>query len=286
MSSIYSKRLTWLMTRILFYAVLYLIIPFTVHAQKLPSVQKSSLRASLDVKIDGNPNEWGSQLQAYNHATNIFYTMANDDNNLYLVIRINDPDALIKITNKGIILQISRTGKKSDREVTSITYPVFEIGHKPYIQFAGITAMPRYQREAMERNLDSVSKVANKKLRDNEKFIRTAGMPDIDTLLSIYNREGIRATEAFDNTMTYTYELAVPLKLLNLDVNHKAVFAYHIILKGLSDDDFASKMTTTANGGFHISAPSGASGAIPKKEHLDAVSSTTDFWGEYTLAKK
>ena len=264
--------------------LIILIISADANAQKLPNVQKSSLRAPENIKIDGNLVEWGNKFQAYNNATDLFYTMANNDENLYLVIRTKDLDELVKITSRGIIFNISKNGKKYDKDAMSITYPFFEMGHKPFIQFGDITAMPRYQREAMDRNPDSVSKVANKKLQDNEKYIRANNIPGVDTLLSIYNRDGIKAAEAFDSTMAYTCELAIPLHLLNLDLKSNSAFAYHIILAGLTDDDFGFKTTTDANGHFHMSAAPGA--AFVKKEHLDAVSSTTDFSGEYTLAKK
>ena len=57
------------------------------NAQKLPNVQQASLRAPENVKVDGKPTEWGDKLQAYNKATDVFYTIANDYNNLYLIIQ-------------------------------------------------------------------------------------------------------------------------------------------------------------------------------------------------------
>jgi len=282
----YQKTLSQVVLNALSCIFLLFAVSVATYAQKLPNVQMGNLCAPDNIKIDGKATEWGNKFQAYNRATNVFYTIANDNDNLYLVMHTNDPDELVKITNRGITLNINKTGKKNDEDALSITYPIFETGHKPYIQFAGITAMPRYQREAMDRNRDSVSKVANKKLHDNEKYIRTSGVSGVDTLLSIYNREGIMAAEAFDSTMTYTYELAISLKHLKLPANENKPFAYHIILPGITNDDFGFKMTTDADGHFVLSAAPGAAGAIPKKEHLDATHSTTDFWGEYVLAKK
>jgi hypothetical protein len=207
------------------YFFLFFIVPVALHAQKLPDLQKKSLRAPNNIKIDGNAIEWGNRFQAYNKATDIFYTICNNDENLYLIIHASDPDVLTKITNRGVLFCINTLGIKKAENIISINYPVFETGYrnKPYITFLN-AAMPHSVRVAMEKNLDSVSKVANKKLDDNEKFIRVNGIPGVDTLLSIYNREGIHAAEGFDNTMAYTCELSVSLKLLKLDVDRSMPF--------------------------------------------------------------
>lgn len=56
-----------------------LITCFSAQAQKLPGVQQTALRAPTQIKIDGRTTEWGNQLQAYNKATCIYYTLCNDD---------------------------------------------------------------------------------------------------------------------------------------------------------------------------------------------------------------
>ena len=65
--------------------VLLLLINFSASAQK-DKIQKNNFRAPINVKIDGKLNEWGDKLQAYNTSTDIFYTISNDDDNLYLAV--------------------------------------------------------------------------------------------------------------------------------------------------------------------------------------------------------
>ena len=265
--------------------LIIIILPAKIFAQKLPNVQKSSLRAPTNIKIDGKATEWGNTFQAYNHATGIYYTLCNDDDNLYFVVQASDPDVLTKITNRGVQLIINPSGKKADKDASSITFPVFDLqyGNKPYIRFSNASGLTYVQRMAMEANPDSMLKVANKKLHNNEKYISTSGMPNVDTLLSIYNDNGIVAKESFDKGMVYTYELTVPLKYLKL--GSVAKFAYHIVLQGISvDKDMGLTQTTNADGRIVISFASGAT--TVKNDHMPAVISTTDFWGEYALAKK
>jgi hypothetical protein len=78
-----------------------LITHFTAKAQKLPNKQEVSLRIPADMKIDGNAKEWNNKFQAYNKLTNIFYTLSNDDKNLYLVIQATDPIIIEKMIRGG-----------------------------------------------------------------------------------------------------------------------------------------------------------------------------------------
>ena len=46
-------------------------------AQSLPNTQIKYLDIPSSIKIDGKANEWNNQFQAFNHNTNIFYSIAN-----------------------------------------------------------------------------------------------------------------------------------------------------------------------------------------------------------------
>lgn len=88
-----------------------LVLCCTSLGQKLPNVQKNSLRAPSTLKIDGKPDEWNN-FQAYNNATQVSYTLCNDDENLYLVIQTRESDVVNKIMGGGIALSIQKSGKK------------------------------------------------------------------------------------------------------------------------------------------------------------------------------
>jgi hypothetical protein len=251
----------------------FLLSAIAAAQSKLPNVQEGSARAPAGIKIDGKATEWGNSFKAYNKATDIYYTLSNDDDNLYLVVHSADIDVLMKITYKGLILTINPEGKKSDQNAASILYPVFEQQYKnaPGINFDD------------DQSGQTFSNDGNKKLRDNEKYIKTNGLKGIDTLLSIYNRDGIKAAQAFDTTRAYTYELAIPLKYLKLSTSKPVKFAYHISLRGYE----SSRTTMTENQGhksMEIWLEPGA--GQPRQGHENAIRTTTDFWGEYTLADK
>ena len=86
------------------------------------NVQESSVWASQAVKIDGKTSE--NNFGAFNKNTQLFYTMSNDDKNLYLVIKSTDNSNNNKIMMGGITLTINTDGKRKEKDGLSITYPL------------------------------------------------------------------------------------------------------------------------------------------------------------------
>lgn len=225
--------------RILLPLLISFALPWSAIGQKLPNVQQTNLRSPANIKIDGKATEWKNKFEAHNHTTGIFYPVCNNDENSCLIVQASDHDVLTKITNKSVQFAVNSSHTKSDGNSASITFPVFDLqySNKPYIRFSNASGLTYTQRVAIAANPHSVLNVANKKLHDNEKYIRTSRMPGIDTLISIYNNKEIVAREGFDRGMIYTYEMAILLKSLKLSLVNRINFLYHIILRGLNVDN-------------------------------------------------
>jgi len=109
------KMLTNFMLRstvLMITVVLSVCFYFPCIAQNLPNAQQRSLWAPATIKIDGKPTEWNNQFQAYNHATDILYTISNDNDNLYLIIQASKPRIIDKIIDVGVTFIINTAGKK------------------------------------------------------------------------------------------------------------------------------------------------------------------------------
>ncbi|MEO8886436.1 MAG: hypothetical protein ABI367_10260 [Mucilaginibacter sp.] len=257
---------------------LFVILAISANAQKLPNVQTTSLRAPADIKVDGKATEW-KKFQAYNKATDVYYSLANDKDKLYLVIQATDEYIIKKMLWGQTIVTINATGKKDDIKSIAIGYPVMKRNDRPFINF-------KEKHEIIKGNArsiteaDSFMNINNKRLEEKSKLIKVAGLKDIDSLISVYNADGIKAASAFNNKMVYTYELAVDLKLLGLDVNTPARFYYNIKLDQLSAQDIPGVKISYDNKGnitsFDISNI---------QSYSPSYSLATDFWGEYTLTK-
>ncbi len=256
-------------------ALLFLsAICFTAFAQKLPAVQQKSLRAPANIKIDGKATEWGGKFEAYNPATDVSYSMANDDKKLYLVVQTTSWTVLTNIANGGVKLIIQRNGSKSDTGAPFIKFP--------YMVKSTIIIDPKTPPNAVDEKI----MVENYKELAQAKWIYTRGLAGVDTLISIYNDRGIDVANAFDVKRKYTLEMAIDLSLLGLPADK---FSYHIMVN-------AEPNRYTRNGIMELfksvsdRTPGGLTPAmqqnVEKFQRATAnATAPTDFWGEYTLAK-
>lgn len=244
----------------------------TVYAQKPSSSQKNSLRAPANIKIDGQLTEWDNKLQAYSNHTQFYYTLSNDSKYLYLTVQAKYQEITTRILKGGITLTINKSNTKTDPDGIHITYPVINhffirFNDAPDVKHDGAAALAR---------LDTFVNEVNTRLESRTKFIRVAGIKGVDTLISIYNLDGIKAASHLDNQMHFNYELAVSLMDLGLDIKNPQKFTYQVMINETDDSSSHGSLKNGASGNaitFTITTP--ATSAQP----------ATDFWGEYTLAR-
>jgi len=251
-------------------------------AQKLPNIQRTNLRAPNNIKIDGKLLEWNNKLQAYNKSTDLFYTISNDDRNLYLTVQATDPDVINKIVGGGITLVIAKTKKKNDKNQISITFPVTDKKVTFFnLKEPQITSDPA---TASHYQTDSIVMRNNSVLSLRCKYIGIRGIKDLDSLISAYNNEGVKAAILFDNKKSLNYELSINLGHLNISIDSPTSFFYRILVNGSrtrgdliltpTDDMDAQKIAELEN-------MANRGNAIIRQQSVP-----TDLWGEYTLAKK
>ncbi|MGF7082912.1 hypothetical protein [Mucilaginibacter sp. UYCu711] len=245
-----------------------LILSANAFSQKLSNKQEISLRAPSTIKIDGKATEWDNKLQAYNKATNVSYTLSNDEKYLYLTIQTKYHDIADKILRGGITLNINHTLQKKDAKQVSITYPVLRGG-----DMSAVANMYARASTSQPDGIVTPYNDLNTVLGSKDKTINVSGIESItDSSIAIYNDLGIKAASLFDDKLTYTCEIAIPLKYLNLPNNGTDAFSYQI---KVNEAEQMHRPTT-----INSSTP-----APPPPMAMTALS-TTDFWGEYTLAKK
>jgi hypothetical protein len=187
-------------------------------AQKLPNQQEVSLRAPTNVKIDGKAIEWG-EFKAYNSATELSYTLANDTQNLYLVIQTKSKGIVQKVFAGGISLFLDdvNNGDKNARGV--ITY----------------SAIAKADRKAFDKALYDTSGLRNRTISTLVKTIAIKKLNDVnEEVISVYNEYGITAAGYLIDNSIYTCEIAVPLKYLKSFVNNKSALKYTLQVNGMS----------------------------------------------------
>lgn len=251
-------------------------------AQKVQNVQENALWASTPVKVDGKITD--EVFQAYNKSTLLSYTMSNDDKNLYLVIKSADHTNNNRIMMGGITLAINTDGKKKEKEAYSVTYPLLMRRQGGGQRSAGFGQQGR--QGGQSGSADSAALARRKQQLAEVKEIKISGFKDIqDSLISIYNEYEILAVAKFDDKGTFVYELAIPLRSLELTDSSKE-FAYNIKINGFQfgggfgGGNMMRGDRPGGGGDFGGGGQGGGNGFDP------SIFLPTDFWGKYTLAKK
>lgn len=279
-------------------------------AQKINTVEQGAVPAPDKVKVDGKIDEWGD-LQAYNKTTKIYYTLANDNKNLYLVVKSTDLQNSAKIMGGGVSLTINTSDKKKEENAYSVRFPILERS-----KMRGIR---RPRGSNANTVMDSVSiaeaAAARKQAIAAIKEISVLGFKDItDTLISIYNEYGIKAAAAYDDAGDLQFEISIPLSLLNLSTDKPKEFAYNLKVNAINMGNNRNNNggDRNGNGGIRNGGAGGNAGggfggggnggggrnggggiggggnfgSGGGNEAMNEMLSDTDFWGKYTLIKK
>jgi len=264
--------------KLLSYCLLFMS-PLFSFSQKLPAVQLKSLRIPSNFIIDGKADEWNNSLQAHNKNTDILYTIANDDVNIYLVIQTISPSIIYKVIKGGITLTVNPTAKKFNGSIKSITFPVIsENGKSVILQTLGKAQPILYTSNYSLSSKDSITKVLNHQLLTYSKEIRISGIKTIaDTSISIYNKNGVKSIGLFNNTCVLTYEFLIPLSALDLSIEGPGKFYYNVKLNGQS--------SVVASG---LSSDGLAVVSTERRSNTSLSSESefpTFFWADYKLIK-
>lgn len=279
-----------------------------VNAQSLPKVQQAGVRAPANVRIDGKLTEWGDSFQAYNPTTELSYTMANDDKNLYITVQAND-SKFFGVTSRIFARGITFTfvdNKVKDNKGISVTWPVKNI---PDVRryFVGNSNNGKKTDAS-----DSLLKAVNNSLEKRFKFITVSGVKGLDTI-PVFNDVGIEAFHRYDPKENYNLEISIPLELIRSQINAANTFTYKMTINGavtggpiygeqLISTYAKAGITMNPNGQIINARPAGGGGggsmsapiAAPSNIRVATASgsdpvlgyqSSTSFTGEYTLAK-
>jgi len=243
------------------------------NAQNLPNVQKNSLRAPATIKIDGKAKEWDGKYLAYNKVTEVFYSIANDNENLYLAIYSDNIDITTKILQNGINVSFNSKNKSIDKSL-QIKYP-----------FTPSTNTEKRERsKAIKEKMDkldanqsgeekmSTKLKLNRAIAAENKLVKIFGISSTtDTLFSIYESKDIMVKIDCPGDGLLYYELSVPLKYFGIAPSVLPKLYYNIRL----NEHYLS----------HVLPPDYFSGNMPGGHDERQIVHATDFWGEYTLAK-
>ncbi|WP_142686946.1 hypothetical protein [Chitinophaga polysaccharea] len=217
-----------------------------------------------NIKIDGQATEWPKPLQFYNNVTKLFYTIANDQENLYVIVSVPDPQSQAKIMRSGITIAMNATGKKKGG--ASVTFPL------TYNISTGAPDVPEASRALIAGEL-------KKQLLANVKEIKVEGFDSIpDGNIPVKNTFGIQTTSSYDAAGNLVCELGIPLKALGIPAGSSQAVAYHFKVNAMKREDKKELEAKRAKG---------EQPPMPG-EYADhfALYYSADFWTRQTLATR
>ncbi|WP_084292431.1 hypothetical protein [Pedobacter nyackensis] len=249
-----------------------------VLAQKTDETQGFSRFAPPTIKIDGKNFEWKDIDFSVNKRTGLSYVICNDDKNLYLVIKSTDVENNTKIMAGGITFSVNPDGKKKEKESISLTYPFVDQVRSSSSGAVVVSSSP--MRKGLKDPMrDSIRVAGQKKKLERAKEIKINGFKNTsETLISIYNEYGIKTFANIEKDNSFFYELAIPLEALGVSVAAPTELAYNVKVNGL-------QMPGLDNREIVVGPPGGGSAIVDVAVGSQALTSSTDFWGKYTLAK-
>src|SRR5690554_4094167 len=183
--------------------VLFVFLLSTTFALSAQDKVTKSLRMENAPGIDADLKEWGDSLQYHFEGQGMRYSLANDDEFLYVSIQVRDQTQQLKAIYSGFSISVNDEGKQ--KEGPTIIFPIPD--------------------PAARRSMDAKEEIRQTKdLRqaglNMVRAIYVAGFDKIvDGPISVENSYGIQTAVQLDSAGYLNYEAAISLKQLNIDKN-------------------------------------------------------------------
>jgi YD repeat-containing protein len=189
------------------------------------SPQNTLLPPPAGITIDGKLDDWGDSLRYLNADKHITYSLANDKDNLYMAIRINDYGEQVMVLNAGLTLSVDPRGRK--KESFTVTFPVGQEGGPTNF---GIPRKDNNSNQPEEEH-DELVEAELTKLR----HVKVTGFSDIEgTLITTSNTYGIKTALDYDKEGYLVCEAVIPLKFFHADNISKNEWAFNFRINGIS----------------------------------------------------
>jgi hypothetical protein len=197
---------------------LQLFLPTATFAQD-KAVTNKLQPPPTNIVIDGNLKEWGDSLRYYNQDKQLNYALANDQDNLYMAIRISDRSEQVRVLRAGLTLGIDTRGKK--KETFTMTFPVGDQSIQGMADNA--EDLQGGNNDVKQEDRDDLMKAKLTKLRE----IKVTGFKDVESeTMTTSNTYGFKVAIDYDKDGNLVYEAAIPLKFFHADDKKRMGFQF------------------------------------------------------------
>ena len=257
------------------------VIPSKAWSQKKAEIIKTRW-AEKPIEVNGMLSDWKDSLDLYNADTKLFYSIANDHENIYFALKNSTEDNLTKILARGISFTVNFENTK--KVAPTVTFPVLD-------RTPGKKQVETEQPEAKEIQRRIISKI---------KEIKVEGFKElVDGGISLYNTYGIKAVLSFDEKNDMIQEIAIPLRLLGIESGSTELITYRIRINGFQGsasiqqrdmNDYDDLYGGTYGDRFNRRSGrnyNGMYGGMPRRNYLSTnTTNSTEFFIKSALAAK
>jgi hypothetical protein len=261
--------------------IIFFVIPSKAWSQKKAEIIKTRW-AEKSIEVNGILSDWKDSLDLYNADTKLFYSIANDHENIYLAVKNSSEDNLTKILARGISFTVNFENTK--KIAPTVTFPVLD-------RTPGKKQVEIEQPEAKEIQRRIISKI---------KEIKVEGFKElVDGGISLYNTYGIKAAMSFDEKNNMIQEIAIPLRLLGIESGSTELITYRIRINGFQGsasikqrdmNDYDDLYGGTYGDRFNRRSGrnyNGMYGGMPRRNYLSTnTTNSTEFFIKSALAAK
>ena len=159
------------------------------------------------VSADGNPSEWRIPLRFYDSDTKLNYTLSNDDEKIYLCVRIVDELSQAKVIKNGLTIWFDTLAKKNKQ--CGILYPVPDRNAEETSQGDGGSRHGGGRKKDGSAELDAIK---NRFLRQANQMQLVGFKKNIPDYLTSDNEYGINVSINWDVNNIMIYEAIIPFK--------------------------------------------------------------------------
>jgi hypothetical protein len=202
---------------------------------------------SPPVKADGIPSEWSGRLRMYDNASDMYFAISNDLDNLYIRVKTKNKQTQMQILRYGLQVWIDTSGR--NKEVTGFQFPFYQHSRKSQEAGEGADSIGSYNRggrpQTYKHSKEPDFETLRNKFNSNDKWINLTGFkPPVSGIVSVYNDFGIGVNIGWDAADTLYYEASIPFRTFYRSGLHPADSSTHfgiqLTTKGLpSSQSFA-----------------------------------------------
>lgn len=169
-----------------------------------------------NLSVDGDLTDWGGELKHQNTAQKLNYEIRNDEQHLFIAVRIEDEQRQVQAITQGISFMLNDEGKR--REGPAVLFPA--------VDRIGFRAM---MSSANENRPDDIRIAALQSVRG----IQVLRMGDLlDGLISLDNQYGVQAVAEIDEENVLCVEMRLPMSLVTAKSLDETPIAYNIKIGG------------------------------------------------------